>query len=96
MGLAEKFKTLQPSIYGLPCGVDRMLQSMNQEDKDVLNSVLFPEPLLTTPRVSNSKIHQLLTEEGYEISLSTIAHHRRRQCRCFTSVNIKAKESAGV
>lgn len=90
MTLAEKFKTTKPSQSGLPCGIARLFDSLDVEDKQALEEVLFSESV-GIKRMSNTKIHQILTEEGYEIAVSSIAQHRRKQCRCFVGVqNVKS------
>ena len=96
MSLAEKIKTLQPSSSGLPCGVARVIRTMDKDDIDSLNDVLFPSPGSSKMRIPNSKIHELLVEEGYDISLATIAHHRRRQCRCFSTLWSETKDGTRV
>lgn len=93
MSLAEKFKSLEPAKPGLPCGVAKMMETMDKSDKESLNSVLFDENEVTNKRVSNTKIYQILTEEGYNIAPSSIAQHRRKQCRCFVGAVARAKES---
>jgi len=93
MTLAEKFKSIEPAKTGLPCGVAKLMESMNKSDKEVLNSVLFEEISAIGKRISNTKIHQILTEEGYDVAVSSIAQHRRHQCRCFAGVGVRKKES---
>lgn len=92
MTLAEKFKTLEPTQTGLPCGVAKLLEEMPKADKEALIDVLFGQTS-TEKRVPNSKIYQILTEEGYNIAPSSIAQHRRRQCRCFVGASARAKDS---
>lgn len=93
MALSEKFKNIEPTKTGLPCGVARLMESMNKSDKDVLDSVLFEQISVTGKRISNTKIHQILTEEGYDVAVSSIAQHRRHQCRCFAGIGARKKES---
>lgn len=90
MSLAEKFKSVQPRDTGLPCGVFKIMELMTKDDKNALNSVLFNT---TSIRVSNSKIHQILVDEGFEIAPYAIAQHRRKQCRCFVGKNVMYKET---
>lgn len=90
MTLAEKFKTTTPSQSGLPCGIAKLSESLSKEDRDTLEEVLFSEPV-GTKRMSNTKIHQILTEEGYAIAVSSIAQHRRKQCRCFVGLQNNVK-----
>lgn len=91
MSLADKFKTLEPSQSGLPCGVAKMMESMSEADRDAFNSVMFDKPSPGALRVSNTKIHQTLSEEGYVIAPYSIAQHRRRHCRCFVGLAAQAK-----
>lgn len=90
MTLSEKLKTVEPSQTGLPCGTAKLLESLSKEDRKALEDVLFPDATVTK-RMSNTKIHQILIEENYEIAVSSIAQHRRKQCRCFVGVQNKVK-----
>lgn len=82
MGLSEKLKQVVPTQSGLPCGMGKLLIGLNEEDRNELNKILF-DSTNSEQRVSNTKIHQILVEEGYEIAPYSIAQHRRKQCRCF-------------
>ena len=93
MGLSEKFKTVSLSQTGLPCGVAKIMESMGKEDLKALDEVLY-EQLPVGKRISNSKIHQILVEEGYEVAPSSIAQHRRKQCRCFVGVAVQRTKAA--
>lgn len=90
MTLAEKFKTIKPSQSGLPCGTAKLIESLTPEDKETLEEVLFGENI-GTKRMSNTKIHQILTEEGHNIAVSSIAQHRRKHCRCFVGIHNNVK-----
>lgn len=92
MTLAEKFKKLEPTPTGLPCGVAKLMETMPKEDRTALTEVMFGL-LQTGKRISNSKIYETLTEEGYNIAPSSIAQHRRRQCRCFVGAAARAKDT---
>lgn len=91
MSLAEKLKTVIPASTGLPCGVSKLMESMNSEDKEALNEALFDYQNSSGQRLSNTKIYQTLIEEGYEIAPSSIAQHRRKQCRCFVGAAVRSK-----
>lgn len=80
MGLAERLSEIKPKKSGLPCGVTRIMSEMKDEDAAALQEVLFQQPRI----VSNNHLQQILVDEGYDISYSSIALHRRKQCRCFT------------
>jgi hypothetical protein len=94
MSLAEKFKTVQPAQSGLPCGLAKIMDSMDSSDKETLHQVLFEDVVgLQGKRLSNTKIYQILVEEGYNIAPSSIAQHRRKQCRCFVGAAARQKDS---
>lgn len=90
MGLSEKLKQIVPSQSGLPCGMGKVLMSLNEEDRNELNRVLFSPPN-DEQRMSNTKIYQVLVEEGYEVAPYSVAQHRRKQCRCFVGKHAKMK-----
>jgi hypothetical protein len=92
VSLAEKFKSVEPSQTGMPCGMAKLIESMSKVDKETLEKVLFDSPN-ETPRISNTKIYQILSEEGYSVAPFAIAQHRRKQCRCFVGLNPKNKET---
>lgn len=91
MSLAEKFKSIEPSQTGMPCGMSKLLESMSKVDKETLEQVMF-ESATITPRVSNTKIYQILLEEGYSVAPFAIAQHRRKQCRCFVGIKARSKD----
>jgi hypothetical protein len=93
MSLSEKFKSLQPSTTGLPCGVSKLLELMTKPDREALNHVLFEQVTDSGKRVSNTKIYEILVNEGYNIAPSSIAQHRRKHCKCFVGAEARAKES---
>lgn len=94
MSLADKFTNLAPSPTGLPCGVAKLMEQMTEDDKTILNQVLFNEVSLGTKRISNTKIYEILQEEGHNVAISSIAQHRRKQCRCFVGAAARlVKES---
>jgi hypothetical protein len=90
MSLIEKFKSLEPTSTGLPCGVSKLLDSMTKADKEAFNYVLFEQVTELGKRVSNTKIYEILVSEGYNIAPSSIAQHRRKHCRCFVGANVRA------
>jgi hypothetical protein len=92
MGLAEKFKSIEPSQTGMPCGMAKLLESMAKSDKETLEQVMFEVPIMA-PRVSNTKIYQILIEEGYSVAPFAIAQHRRKQCRCFVGLKARSKDT---
>ena len=82
MTLADKLNTLKGSKTGLPCGISTLKTKMNPEDFSALEEVLSVK--YVTGGIGNRKIQSLLTQEGYDVAYSSIATHRRRDCRCFT------------
>jgi hypothetical protein len=90
MSLTEKFKALQPSSTGLPCGVNKLIESMSKSDREALDYVLFHQITDSGKRVSNTKIYEILISEGYNIAPSSIAQHRRKHCRCFVGADVRA------
>lgn len=94
MGLADKFSNLTPSPTGLPCGMAKLMDSMTEDDRTVLNKVLFNEPSISGKRISNSKIYEILREEGHNVAVSSIAQHRRKQCRCFVGAAARQEKVA--
>jgi hypothetical protein len=87
MSLMNKFKTAKTTQTGLPCGVAKLLEALSNEDREVLEEVLFEAK---GKRLSNTKIHEVLTQEGYSVAVSSIAQHRRKQCRCFVGLKSNA------
>ena len=92
MGLAEKFKSVEPTQTGMPCGMAKLMESMSKVDKETLEGVLFNAPTQAV-RISNAKIYQILSEEGYTVAPFAIAQHRRKQCRCFIGTSVRNKET---
>jgi hypothetical protein len=79
MSLVERLAKAKPKESGLPCGVSKVLGEMSKEDNEALQEVLFVQPRT----ISNSQLQEILLEEGYDISRTSINLHRRKQCRCF-------------
>ena len=92
MSLAERLSQTKPKKSGLPCGITRIMAEMESSDKTALEEALFQEPRI----VSNVQLQQILVEEGYDISYSSIALHRRKQCRCFTGRDTRLSVGANV
>ena len=91
MGLSEKLKLTEPTHSGLPCGMGRLLASLNAKDREALNDVLFQDATAGF-RMSNTRIYQVLVEEGYQVAPSSVAQHRRKQCRCFIGAHLSKKD----
>jgi len=89
MSLSKRLAEAKPKKSGLPCGVDRIMTKMTEDDKQALSNVLFDE----NRTISNSQLHQLLIEEGYDISYSSVALHRRKHCRCFVGRVVRSDKA---
>ena len=79
MSLVERLANAKPKQSGLPCGIFRVSEQMSEEDRKALEEALFAEPRT----ISNAQLQQILIDEGYDISSTSIKLHRRQQCRCF-------------
>jgi hypothetical protein len=90
MSLSTRLAEVKPKKSGLPCGIDTIMTKMTEDDKQALSNALFDE----NRTISNTQLHQLLIEEGYDISYSSIALHRRKQCRCFVGRNIRSDKAS--
>lgn len=90
MGLAEKLNSTQRSETGLPCGVAKVLSEVVGEDREALELVFQSRSVSGT--ISNRQIHDILLSEGYDIAYSSIALHRRQQCRCFVGKNSQIRQ----
>jgi hypothetical protein len=86
--LAQKVSELTAPQFGLPCGVTKVMSVMDEDDKNTLELILFPQSD-KVKRFSNRQIQELLISEGYDIAQSSLALHRRKQCRCFTGINAR-------
>ena len=86
--LAQKASELSTPSFGLPCGVSKVVEKMDDDDRETLELLLFPISE-NAKRFSNKQIYDLLISEKFDIAQSSIALHRRKQCRCFTGVNAR-------
>ena len=86
--LAQRASELSTPNFGLPCGVSKVVEKMDKEDSETLELLLFPVSE-TAKRFSNRQIYDLLISEKFDIARSSIALHRRKQCRCFTGMNAR-------
>ena len=92
--LAEKISTASVPQYGLPCGVTRVMDKMDKEDRKAFELVLFP-PDGSLKKLSIRKIYEILMSENYDIAQSSLALHRRKQCRCFTGIAARIETLSG-
>ena len=90
MSLAERLSEMKPKDPGLPCGIARISKDLSDEDRASLEAVMFAENRI----ISNAQLHELLIDEGYDVSYSSISLHRRRQCRCFKGRKERLKAAA--
>lgn len=90
MSLVERLANAKPKESGLPCGMSKILDQMDSPDRQALEDVLFAEPR----RISNAQLQEILLDEGYDISSTSIKLHRRKQCRCFVGRNARMSASA--
>ena len=86
--LAQKASERSTPSFGLPCGVSKVVEKMDKEDRETLELLLLPISE-TAKRFSNRQIYDLLISEKFDIAQSSIALHRRKQCRCFTGINAR-------
>ena len=86
--LAQKVSELSTPQFGLPCGVFKAVNEMDKEDRETFELLLFPSSD-KVKRFSNRQIYELLISEKIDIAQSSIALHRRKQCRCFTGTSAR-------
>lgn len=84
MSFSKSLAEVKPRKTGLPCGIQVAMTNMTNEEKDLLNDVLFDE----SRAISNPVLQQILMKEGYPVSYSSVSQHRRKQCRCFASPSV--------
>lgn len=85
MGLIERLADVKPKESGLPCGISKISGEMSDEERTALENVLFAEPRT----VSNAQLQEILIDEGYDVSSTSIKLHRRKQCRCFVGRQVR-------
>lgn len=81
MSLAKKLTELAPPPVGLPCGVEKTLKVLNDEDRKALEAIMN-SPVMRGG-ISNRQIHEILLAEGYDVAFASVRLHRSKQCRCF-------------
>jgi hypothetical protein len=85
LSLAEKLKTATRSEPGLPCGVGKLLQKLEGEDKEALEIIFSSRSRSGT--ISNRQVHDILISEGHDVAFASVRLHRLQQCRCYTGKN---------
>lgn len=79
MSLAERLRNVSAERKGPPCTIRVLLDGMTKEDKQALTEVL------ADPTVQSRAIWRALVAEGYEVSDSPVARHRKGLCLCSRS-----------
>jgi hypothetical protein len=92
VSLAEKLSELAPSAPGLPCGIARILQKLQGDDRVALETIANTH--YVSGGVSNRQLHEILLGEGYDIAFSSIRLHRSKVCRCFVGKNSEIRVAA--
>lgn len=92
--LAEKMNTASVPQFGLPCGVTRVMKKMDEEDRKAFELVLFPAEG-SLKKLSIRQIYEILMSENHDIAQSSLALHRRKQCRCFTGIAARIETLGG-
>lgn len=92
--LAEKMSQVAAPKFGLPCGMSTVLNQMDEEDRQALEIVLFVDNE-NVKRLSNRQIYEILISENYNVAQSSIAQHRRKQCRCFSGMSVRMNTVTG-
>lgn len=87
MSLSKRLKEVEqePTLYGPPCSVARLLEKLDEEDRKAVEDILSQKA--DGQGVSNRKLHQILISEGHVVSFFSLGSHRRKQCRCFTGLD---------
>lgn len=89
MSLAKKINLMKPSAPGLPCGISKILASLEKDDRDALELVMNTKP--GKDAISNRQIHELLLSEGFDLAFASVRLHRSKQCRCYIGRNGKTR-----
>jgi hypothetical protein len=88
MSLSDKLTQAVDEASVLVCKVGALLinTKLSAKEKEQLASILaMPDD--HPARVSNAALSQILREEGYDISKSSIDRHRGARCTCHRKVS---------
>ena len=88
MSLSDKLTQAVDDAAQLLCKVGALLvdQKLSAKEREQLSTILdMPDDY--PGRVSNSALAQILREEGYDISKSSIDRHRGERCTCHRKVS---------
>ena len=91
MSIADRLQNTQRSETGLPCGIAKVLQELQGDDREALQAVLSRRSV--SGEISNRQIHDILLSEGHDVAFASISTHRRQQCRCFTGKNSQLRKT---
>lgn len=82
MALANRLNQINPNVPGLPCGIKKIIDSLqNQEDIEALENIMNMRSYPVG--ISNRQIHEVLLDEGYDVAFASVRLHRSKQCRCY-------------
>ena len=72
------------SKAGLACRIGSLLKSnqMPQNEKEYLQKIL-ETPVSDPQRIPSTAIAAALQQEGYQIGMTSVLKHRRKECRCY-------------
>ena len=76
MALSDRVATTKQAIHGKPCSVGVLLDTLQGDELDALNSILADRDW------SQAMVWKALTDEGYEVGLQSVNRHRGAKCRC--------------
>lgn len=87
MSLSERLNSASKESTAKLCKIGMLLAGdvLSDKDKKTLTET-FDVPDGVPGRVTNVSLTKILREEGYDISLSTVDRHRRKDCGCFNLV----------
>jgi len=87
MSLSERLQSASKESTAKLCKIGLLLAGdvLSEKDKKTLAET-FDVPEGVPGRVTNVALTKILREEGYDISLSTVDRHRRKDCGCFNLV----------
>ena len=87
MSLSDRLQSASKESNIKLCKIGLLLggEVLSEKDKKILVDT-FDVPEGVPGRVSNVSLSKILREEGYDISLSTVDRHRRKDCGCFNLV----------
>ena len=87
MSLPERLNSASKESTAKLCKIGMLLSGdvLSDKDKKTLTET-FDVPEGVPGRVTNVSLTKILREEGYDISLSTVDRHRRKDCGCFNLV----------